>query len=223
MILEPVVKNYFYIRLLFSGYEEEPFYRLEKEDTEFKEAFCMNDQILQISARIRELRDILGMDSKEVAEKLGISEAEYLHYENGEDDIPISVLYDTAGIFEVDPTVLLTGEAPRMDSYTIVRKGQGMRVERCPGYSFESLAYNYIGRVMEPMVVTVAAKDEPAELICHGGQEFNYVISGKIAVVIGAKTIVLNEGDSIYFDPRIRHGQYAVDGEARFLTVIDKE
>ena len=51
----------------------------------------------------------------------------------------------------------------------------------------------------------------------------NYVISGKIAVVIGAKTIVLNEGDSIYFDPRIRHGQYAVDGEARFLTVIDKE
>lgn len=39
----------------------------------------------------------------------------------------------------------------------------------------------------------------------------------------GAKTILLNEGDSVYFDPRIRHGQYAVDGEARFLTVIDKE
>lgn len=110
----------------------------------------MNEQILQISARIRELREILDMDSKAVAEKLGIPEEEYLRYENGEDDIPISVLYDTAGVFEVDPTVLLTGEAPRMDSYTIVRKGQGMRVERCPGYSFESLAYNYIGRVMEP-------------------------------------------------------------------------
>ena len=66
-------------------------------------------------------------------------------------------------------------------------------------------------------------KDDKPELVSHGGQEFNYVLSGKVAVVLGAKTILLNEGDSVYFDPRIRHGQYAVDGEARFLTVIDKE
>lgn len=59
----------------------------------------MNEQILQISARIRELREILDMDSKAVAEKLGIPEEEYLRYENGEDDIPISVLYDTARCF----------------------------------------------------------------------------------------------------------------------------
>ena len=86
-----------------------------------------------------------------------------------------------------------------------------------------SLAANFRHRDKEPMLVTISPKDGKPELVAHGGQEFNYVISGKIAVVIGAKTIVLNEGDSIYFDPRIRHGQYAVDGEARFLTVIDKE
>ncbi|MFR5864009.1 MAG: 16S rRNA (adenine(1518)-N(6)/adenine(1519)-N(6))-dimethyltransferase RsmA [Acutalibacteraceae bacterium] len=72
------------------------------------------------------------------------------------------------------------------------------------------------------MLVTISPKDDKPELVSHGGQEFNYVLSGKVAVVLGAKTILLNEGDSVYFDPRIRHGQYAVDGEARFLTVIDK-
>ena len=73
------------------------------------------------------------------------------------------------------------------------------------------------------MLVTISPKDGKPELVSHSGQEFNYVISGKIAVVIGDKTIFLSEGDSIYFDPTLRHGQYAVDGEARFLTVIDKE
>ena len=57
----------------------------------------------------------------------------------------------------------------------------------------------------------------------HDGQEYDYVIEGQLEVTIEEKVMVLNPGDSIYFDPRIRHGQYAVDGEARFLTVIDKE
>ena len=42
----------------------------------------MNEQILQISARIKELREILEMDVSEVAEALGISESLYLQYEN---------------------------------------------------------------------------------------------------------------------------------------------
>lgn len=182
----------------------------------------MNEQILQISARIREMRDILDLDAAEVAARLGIPVEEYLRYEQGEDDIPISVLYAAAGVFAVDPTVLLTGEGPRMDAYTIVRAGQGMHVDRCPGYSFESLAYNYIGRDMEPMIVTVSAKDEPAELIEHGGQEFNLCLSGSIAVIIKGREFILHEGDSIYFNPRAPHGQRAVSPEARFLTVINE-
>ncbi|HBR31248.1 MAG TPA: XRE family transcriptional regulator, partial [Clostridiales bacterium] len=56
----------------------------------------------------------------------------------------------------------------------------------------------------------------------HTGQEFNYVLEGKIAVILNKKTIELSEGDSIYFDPSVPHGQIALGGTARFLTVIDK-
>ena len=49
------------------------------------------------------------------------------------------------------------------------------------------------------------------------------MLEGTVGVTIGGREIILNEGDSIYFDPAIPHGQFAVDGIAKFLTVIDKE
>ena len=182
-----------------------------------------NEQIKQIASRIIYMRETLELSQQDVAEKIDMPLEEYIAYETGEKDLPVSMIYSVAGALGIDATELLTGETPRMDSYAVTRKGQGVGVERYKGYAFESLAANFRHRDKEPMLVTISPKDGKPELVAHGGQEFNYVISGKIAVVIGAKTIVLNEGDSIYFDPRIRHGQYAVDGEARVLTVIDKE
>ncbi len=181
----------------------------------------MNSQVVQIAARIRELREILEIPQEEVASKVGVSLEEYQNYESARDDIPIGVLYGVAAELKVDPTELLTGEAPRMDEYTIVRGGNGMRVERYPGYSFASLAYNYKHRDMEPMIVTISPSEE-AELVTHDGQEFNYVLEGSIKIVIGEREFVLEKGDSIYFNPAIPHGQRAIDGEAKFLTIINE-
>lgn len=182
----------------------------------------MNDQIQAISARIREMREILDLQPEYMANALHVSTEEYLAYESGVEDIPIGALYAAAGVFGMDPTELLTGEAPRMSGYTIVRAGQGTNVERCPGYRFSALATNYIGRVMEPMIVEVAPMDGPPELISHGGQEFNLVLEGSIGVIYKDKEFILHAGDSIYFDPSVPHGQRSVTPYARFLTIINE-
>ncbi|MCR5783753.1 MAG: cupin domain-containing protein [Clostridia bacterium] len=179
----------------------------------------MNDYIKQISDRIRELRDILDLTAEDVALKLRIDTNEYLAYENGEKDIPISMLYEVAAYFKVDPTVLMTGDVPRMDDYTVVRGGNGIKVERYPGYSFSALAFNYKHRIMDPMIVTLS-QSETAELVKHSGQEFNYVIEGSIVVTVGSREFRLDAGDSIYFCPEKPHGQRAVTETAKFLTVI---
>lgn len=181
----------------------------------------MNEQVKQIAARIRELREILDIPQEEVAKKVEVSLGEYQKYEQAEDDIPIGVLYGVAAELGVDPTELLTGEAPRMDEYTIVRGGNGVSVERYPGYAFTALAYNYKNRDMEPMIVTISPNDE-AELVTHSGQEFNYVVEGAIKVVIRGREFVLKAGDSIYFNPELPHGQRAVTDVAKFLTIINE-
>ena len=181
------------------------------------------DKLKQVTERIKYLRDILDFSQVEVAEKLGISTTLYNEYETGAKDIPISMMYGVAAIFGVDATEILTGEAPRMLDYTVTRKDSGIAIDRYVGYKFEALAHNYKNKNKEPMLVTIDVSDNPPELVSHSGQEFNYVLEGKIGVTIGKKTVMLEAGDCIYFDPRIPHGQFAVDGTAKFLTVIDKE
>ena len=182
----------------------------------------MNDQIEQIGARIRELREILDITPEKAAGEVGIDVEQYLKYENATADITVGVLYGLASAFGVDPTVLLTGDAPRMDEYTIVRKGQGIKIERYAGYSFSALAFNFKHREMAPMLVTLS-HSEVAELVTHPGQEFNYVLEGKIKIVIGKKEFTLEPGDCVYFNPALPHGQRAVTEQAKFLTVINGE
>lgn len=181
----------------------------------------MNEQIAQIAARIRELREILEIDAADIAARVGVSPETYASYEDGSDDIPIGVLYAVAAEFKVDPTELLTGDAPRMDDYTVVRNGEGVKVDRYAGYSFSALASNFKKRDMDPMIVTLTQSDE-AELVTHAGQEFNYVLEGTIKIVIGKREFTLAPGDSVYFNPAVPHGQRAVTAQAKFLTVINE-
>ncbi len=182
----------------------------------------MNEQIRLIGARIRELREILEITPEQAAARVGVTLDQYASYENATADIPIGVLYGLAAVFGVDPTVLLTGDAPRMDAYTLVRNGQGIKVDRYAGYSFSALAFNFMNRDMDPMIVTLSRTEE-AELVTHAGQEFNYVLEGSIKLVIGQKEFTLDPGDSIYFNPTIPHGQRAVTQTAKFLTVINEK
>lgn len=179
-------------------------------------------EIKQIADRVREMREIMDIDAQKIADKIGVSLNEYLSYENAEDDIPIGKLYLIADELGIDPTVLLIGDNPRMADYTLVRGGHGINVERYAGYEFSSLAYNYIGREMEPMIVTLKASDDIHEPVSHEGQEFNYVISGVVGVTIKDKEFILEAGDSIYFNPSLPHAQRAIGGEAKFLTVINE-
>ena len=73
------------------------------------------------------------------------------------------------------------------------------------------------------MIVTISPSEKHAPLVSHSGQEFNYVLEGKIGVTIGERDHILSAGDSIYFNPSIPHVQYAIGGSAKFITIIDKE
>lgn len=179
----------------------------------------MHKDLMEIPQRIQELREILEISSLEMAKRLNISLDTYQKFESGDADIPISTLYDIAGILHIDFTELITGEAPKMNTYFITRNGRAPSIARY-GYSCESLSHGFIGKEMQPLLVTLSPDDLPQAPVCHTGQEFNYVLSGKVRVVINNQEHILSEGDCIYFDPRLPHGQSAVDGPAAFLTVI---
>jgi transcriptional regulator with XRE-family HTH domain len=177
-------------------------------------------ELQQMAARIRELREICDFSTGEVAKKLEIPEEDYVRYETDGHNVPINILFRLASVLGVDLNELLTGRAPHLESYCLVKHGKGMTIDRYPGYAFQSLAHTYKHRVMEPLLVTVEPGGEDPAPVSHGGQEFNICLEGTMELLFDGKTIRLEEGDSIYFNPGRPHGQRAVGGRARFLTVI---
>jgi len=182
----------------------------------------MNEKAAHVPERIKELREILEISALDMARDTDIPFDTYTKYESGELDIPISVLYTIAGRLGTDVTVLLTGEEARMDSAAVCRKDKGVQIERYPGYEFSSLAYNFKHRTMEPLLVSLDSSKPQAAQVSHAGQEFNFVLEGKVKVTVGKSEYTLSAGDSIYFDARLPHGQSAAGGKAQFITIIQE-
>lgn len=183
----------------------------------------MSEQVRLIAARIKELRQINGLSDEKCASALNVSLETYRMYESGNYDIPVGFLYELSKFFGVELTELLTGDAPKLHSFSVVRKDKGVRVQRRSQYEYESLAFNFAHKKAEPFMVTVQPDGNDSEIPTnsHPGQEFNYVVEGSVKVMIGKHEIILNEGDSIYFDSSQPHGMKALDGKkARFIAII---
>lgn len=86
---------------------------------------------------------------------------------------------------------------------------------------FLSLAPNKAGRHMEPFLIDIIpdGKSEP-EKSSHEGEEFIYVLEGKVTVFYGNDTIELEKGDSIYLDSIVKHHVTTSTGKARVLGIV---
>lgn len=181
----------------------------------------MNEQIKQVAERLRGLRDALDLSAETMASVCNIPIEKYMTYENGEKDIPVGILHCISQKYNVELSTLLFGDDPHMRSYYVTRKGKGAAMERTKAYKYQSLAAGFIGRKADPFIVTVEPNDNPITQNSHPGQEFNMILDGKMLLSMGGKEVVLEEGDSIYFDSAIPHGMKALDGKTvKFLAVI---
>lgn len=183
------------------------------------------EQIQLIAFRIRDLRDIIGLTQQEVAQKAGIALEDYKAYEEGNKDFSFSHLFNIADVLKVDISDLLTGESPKLKGYILTRSGKGLAFDRRKQYHYQHLAYNFSGKFAEPFIVTVEP-DEPGrekQAHSHEGQEFDYVLEGYLKLILGGNELILEPGDSIYYDSSLPHVMYALEAPCKFIAVVVKE
>ncbi len=184
----------------------------------------MDEKIMLIAKRLQALREIMDISVADMAQATGLSEAEYLEYEAGKNDFSFSFLYSAAGKLGVDIVDLMTGETPKLSVCSLVKKGHGLKMVRRVEYGYEHLAYIFKNKKMEPFLVTVEPKDvDPrSHMNSHEGQEFDYVVEGRMTLYIDNQAIELSEGDAVYFDAKHKHAMQAEGGVCRFLAIIAK-
>ena len=181
----------------------------------------MREQTEEIAERIVIAREASGMSVEQAAKSLGVNKYEYQDFESGQIDIPVSSILKIAALYNVDVATLLTGEEPRRMNYSVTRKGEGVSVERHKRYKYKALVSDFIGKKANFFIVTADASDENVQFSSHEGQEFLYVVDGKMELHFKDEKVILNEGDCIFFNSSISHAVRTVDGaRARFLSVL---
>jgi len=183
----------------------------------------MNENVKEICARVKVLREIGDISAEALAAELGLNPAEYNEWESGTKDFPVGVLVEIANYFKVDLPELITGATPKLKMYCLTKAGQAPEVTRRPMYAYWNLAYNFHRKKAEPFIVEASPETEnkPINLNTHPGQEFNYLLEGRLLISIGGHDIELNPGDSVYFDSQEPHGMKALGGtKARFIAIV---
>jgi transcriptional regulator with XRE-family HTH domain len=183
---------------------------------------ALTDQVKQVGKRIRELREVYDKTPEAVAKETGVELHDYLSYERGEEDIPISLLIKLAKLYDVDTTTILTGEAPRLSVCALTRKDMGVEILREHHYIYKNLAYNFTGRKIEPLLVTVNPGVNPEmKTDRHPGHEFDYVLEGVLHLKVGSHDMLLEPGDSAYYDSIYPHAmESGSDKPCKFLAMV---
>lgn len=183
------------------------------------------EQLEQIAKRIRELREITGISPEKMAEITGVTKEQYLSAESGKNDFSFTFIHSCALAFGVDITDIISGEEARLSSFSIVRSGEGMPLERRHGFKYNHLASAFKGRLSEPFRVVAkyekSLEEKPISLASHAGEEFDYIIKGVLKVKIGSHTDFLYPGDAIYYNSSEPHGMVAAQGaDCEFLAIV---
>ena len=185
----------------------------------------MDYKIREVALRIRELREISGFTTAEMAQRTGLTEEEYIQCESGNKNLSIAFLYRCTLSFGVDFGDLLEGHSPKLRSYALTRKGEGQRIEEAHHMVGFNLASGFRNRIGLPLYMEMnyrpGAEYEDIELTTHEGQECDIVISGHMKIQIGSHSEILHAGDTIYYDSSVPHGMIAVGGETcTFYAIV---
>jgi len=183
---------------------------------------------LTIGRRLRELRKNKALTIKEMASGVRLSVGLISQIENEQVTPAISTLMKISSFLGVDITHFFQAEEKR-ESFTVVRgkerftssrRGVGEKFDL--GYTYEALAFKQAKKHMEPFIVTFDLKEkENMAFFSHEGEEFIYVIEGRVEFCIEDKSTILEENDSLYFDSSKLHGYRAMGSHpCRAMVVV---
>jgi transcriptional regulator with XRE-family HTH domain len=162
-----------------------------------------------LALTVRRLRQDKNLRMHMLAQRSGLGVSTISKIESGQ----ISPTYDTllriAGGLDVDVAELFSSRG--INAVTgrraVTRRNAGV-VHETPQYVYEMLCSELSNKKFIPLVTRVSAHSLSAfpKLIQHAGEEFVYVLSGRIVLhTEHYAPTVLEEGDSAYFDSQMGH------------------
>lgn len=175
--------------------------------------------------RVRRARESRGLTLEDLGSRVGISPDILRRVESNKEVPPLGELVKLGKALEMRMGYFISPGVEK--PLTIVRASERRPVSRHDektskrhGYSYESLAPEKANRTMEPFLVTLLPT-EVEEFSTHDGQEFIFVLEGKMKVQVKDEVEFLQAGDALYYDSTQPHFVRCVGNkETKILAVI---
>ena len=174
--------------------------------------------------RLRDTRKARGLTLSDVAQMTGLAVSTVSKVERGLMALTFDRLLQLARGLDMDLPALFgrEGTSFQRDSLTVARLGE-FQPQETPTYFYELLFPEVWNKAMTPMTGTVKARSrlEFGEMIRHAGQEFVFVLSGRLTIHTEKHAPVsLGPGESAYLDSGMGHVYTSAgDEDARILVV----
>jgi mannose-6-phosphate isomerase-like protein (cupin superfamily) len=170
---------------------------------------------VRVRRRLRQLRTERGMTLQQVAEQASIDVSTLSRLEAGRRRLALDHIPALAAALGVSADELLASAAPR-DPRVRARPQKWDGMTRWPltrgGPAGGLHAFK--------LLVHTDKREPPAELPVHEGNEWLYVLSGRLRLLLGDDDLVIEPGEAVEFSTWTPHWFGAVDGPVELIAIF---
>ncbi|CAA9558103.1 MAG: Transcriptional regulator SCO1200, Xre-family with cupin domain [uncultured Thermomicrobiales bacterium] len=161
------------------------------------------DLLADVGPKLRRLRQARGMTLDDLAGTSGISIPHLSRLESGARQPSLPALLNVAAGLGVSVSELLGEASP-------VQPGMVVRGSQAPVYDGEGFRFQPLMPAAGPAGLVAVKVTFPVGRAAsgdhrHEGQEWLYVLSGRLRLTLGDETADLGPGDAAFFDGMLRH------------------
>ena len=168
-----------------------------------------------VRTRLRSLRQALGWSLDVLAARSHLSPSTISRIETGKRGISLDVLLPLARALQIDLESLLEGDVDDPD--VVIRP----IATNQPGVTTWPLS-RPTGSTAS-VKVRLAPRRRPSEPRVHPGHDWFYVLTGRIRLTLGERTIIVEAGEAAEFSTMTPHAIDALDAPAELIMVFDRD
>jgi transcriptional regulator with XRE-family HTH domain len=173
---------------------------------------------LKIGERLKRLRMVNSLTQEELASRADLTKGYISQLENDATSPSIATLKDILDVFGVSMQEFFSETVDEAVVY-----GRDVRVKATDDEKIrvELLVPGAQHRDMDPVLVTLAPGGEMDEQPFHEGEEFGFVLLGKIQIRLDDRLYSVGRDECFYFSSDKKHSVKNIGkGEARILWVV---
>ena len=171
---------------------------------------------MNLGKKIKQMRNQKGLTQEELADRCELTKGYISQLENNLNSPSIATLTDILSALGSNLSEFFREET---EDKVVFSKNEFIE-KNSDGVIFNWLIPNAQKNMMEPLLVELAPSTSTIEDIPHEGEEFGYVLEGKIAIVLGNAHHPCKKGEAFYYEASKPH--YIVNkgkSKARFLWI----